>query len=128
MHVNRVKKKVWSAALKYLKDFKSSNIQNSNERRSLSFGPVQSFVNAVNKPAEEALVGGFCQSFHCKVCLEMQTGTFIYPGEVIKRTRTQTLSQNPKEHKKFNGVNTTEEWKQGVKPNRVLLMSWKMCF
>jgi len=98
MHVNREKKNLISSVLKYLEDFKSSNIQNSNKRRSLSFGPVQSFINAVNKPAKEAFIGGLCQSFHCKVCLKIQTGKFIYPGEVTKSNfRSKSLRNEYKQ-------------------------------
>lgn len=77
----------------YLEDLEASNVQDANEGGSLAFGPVQGFVDAVHEPAEQALVGGLCQGFHCKVRLQTQTGTFIYPGKAIKRTQTWMLSQ-----------------------------------
>lgn len=69
----------------------------------------------MNKPAEEAFIGGLCQSFHCKVCLKTQTGKFIYSGKVIKRTWTWMLSKITEQQKKFNGINTTGERKQADK-------------
>lgn len=53
----------------YLKNLKSSDVQDPNEGGPLPFGPVQSFIDAVNEPAEEPLIGSFCQSFYCKICL-----------------------------------------------------------
>lgn len=61
-----------------LKNLKSSDIQDSDERRPLPFGPVQSFIDTVNQPAEEPLVGSFCQSFYCKVCLELDNIDLLF--------------------------------------------------
>lgn len=59
-----------NVVFKYLKDFKSSNIQDANEGSPLSLSPIQSFVDTVNKPAKKPFICSFCQGFYCKVCLK----------------------------------------------------------
>lgn len=53
----------------YLKDFKASNVEDSQEGGTLAFGLVQSFVHSKQDPAEEALKYGFSQGFDSKVSL-----------------------------------------------------------
>lgn len=53
----------------YLKDFKASNVEDSQEGGALAFGLVQSFVHSKQDPAEEALEYGFSQGFSGEVSL-----------------------------------------------------------
>lgn len=54
----------------YLEYFKTGNVQDADEGGTLPFGPVQSFVDAVDEPAEQTFIRGFRQSLHSKVSLE----------------------------------------------------------
>lgn len=54
----------------HLKDLKTSDIQNANERGPLTFGPVQGFVDAMNQPAKESLIGCLSKGFNSKVSLK----------------------------------------------------------
>lgn len=62
--------KNWKDLNSYLENLKTCNVQDADEGGTLSFGPVQSSVNAMNQPAEQTLVCGFSQSLHSKVRLE----------------------------------------------------------
>ena len=53
----------------YLEDLKAGNVQNADEGSSLALGPVQGLVDAVDQPAEQALVRGLGQGLHRKVSL-----------------------------------------------------------
>ena len=53
-----------------LENLKTSNVQNADEGGSLSFGSVQSFVNAMDQPAEQTLICCFSQGLNSKVSLE----------------------------------------------------------
>lgn len=75
---NKKKEEKEEEGEEYLKNFKSSNIQDSNERCSLTFGPVQSFIDAMNEPAKEPLVGSFCQCFYCKICLQLNHNSLSF--------------------------------------------------
>lgn len=54
----------------HLKDLKAGDIQDADERSPLTFGPVQGFVDAVNQPAEEALVGRLGEGLNGEISLE----------------------------------------------------------
>lgn len=54
----------------HLKDLKASDIQDADERSPLTFGPVQGFVDAVNQPAEEALVGRLGEGLNGEISLD----------------------------------------------------------
>lgn len=64
-----------------LKDFKARNIQDANEGGTLPLGSVESFVNAMDQPAEKTLICGFSQGLDSKVSLESD--------ESIVRTREE---------------------------------------
>lgn len=53
----------------YLEDLKASNIQDANERGSLSLGLVECFVDPHDEPAEHPLICGLSEGFHGKLCL-----------------------------------------------------------
>ena len=53
----------------HLKDLKTSNIQDTDERRPLAFGSVQSLVDAVDQPAEQTLICCLGQGFNSEVSL-----------------------------------------------------------
>lgn len=53
----------------HLKDLKASYIQDANERRPLTFSPVQGLVDAVDQPAKQPLICCLGQGFNSKVSL-----------------------------------------------------------
>lgn len=63
----------------YLKDLKSSNVQDSQERGPLPVGLVQGFVHTAEDPAEKALVRGLGQSLDGKVGLWGERGDTVTP-------------------------------------------------
>ena len=68
-----------------LENLKTSNVQDANEGCPLSFGSVQSFVNAMDQPAEQTLICGFSQGLNSKVSLEGETGERslkVFKGEI----------------------------------------------
>lgn len=54
----------------HLKDLKTSDIKNANERGPLTFRPVQGFVDAMNQPTKESLIGCLSKGFNSKVSLK----------------------------------------------------------
>lgn len=58
----------------YLKNLKSSNVKDPQERSSLSFCFIESFVHAGQDPTEKTLKFCLGQSFYGKVCLEKVRG------------------------------------------------------
>lgn len=55
--------------MKNLENLKTSNVQNADKGGSLPFSPIQSFVNAMDQPAEQTLIRRLSQGLHCKVGL-----------------------------------------------------------
>src|SRR5271154_2924574 len=52
----------WNS-IQNLKDFKSRNVQNANERRPLTLRPIEALIDSVDKPFEHSLVAGFRNRF-----------------------------------------------------------------
>lgn len=53
----------------HLKDLKTSDVQDADERRPLPFGPVQRLVDAMDEPTEQPLICRLGQSLNGKVGL-----------------------------------------------------------
>lgn len=76
-----------------LENLKTCNVQNTNEGGSLPFGSVQSFINAVDEPAEKTLVCCFAQSLNSKVSLDERQRT-NESKKKNNRGKTQTDRKN----------------------------------
>lgn len=74
------------AATLYLKDLKSSDVQDPQERSPLPVGLVQGFVHTAEYPAEKALIGGLSQSFYGKVGLQGGGGHHDSRGLCFRRS------------------------------------------
>lgn len=80
-----------SSRTAYFKDLKSSNVQDANERGSLSLGLVQSFIDSQHQPAEHPLVRGFGQSLDCKLSLLLSLGLLhIVPANLDTENNPMT--------------------------------------
>lgn len=81
----------------YLKDLKSSDIQDTNERGSLPLGLIQGLIDSHDQPAEHPLVGGFGQSLDCKLGLLLSLGLLhIVPTNLEKGTGHMWMKCVPK--------------------------------
>lgn len=74
-----------------LEDFKASDIQDPDEGGSLSLSAVQSSVDPVNQPPEQALVCGLGQRLDGKVSLQERTHTSHIIKTVCRHTHTQLM-------------------------------------
>lgn len=61
--------KIKKKKIQNLENLKASDVQDAYEGGALPLGSVQSSVNAVNQPAEQALICGFSQGLDGKVSL-----------------------------------------------------------
>lgn len=68
-----------------LEDFKSSDVQDADERGSLPLPAVQSSVDPVDQPSEQTLVRGFGQGLNGKVSLGGETGSHCQVQTITKQ-------------------------------------------
>lgn len=78
-----------------LENLKTSNVQDADEGGPLPFGSVQSFVNAMDQPAEQTLICGFSQGLNSKVSLQAERGEGRRMGRQYKETQLSQYNSDP---------------------------------